>query len=212
MKWQREEKAKPLDLTYTSEKISVIAMLSVFKENTVSSQYQKVKHLKDNVAVWNFMREHSIENVEDFYRRIVDMNTGFYTLQGEIKKTNQTIANLNRKLSLWEEYEKAKPVYEKYNALTGKQKKGTYEKHKTRIDRALEVRKIWGEFKDKGGSITPKQWANERKKLQGDISLCEWKMNAFKEALGKAEKVKKALDVMDIADDSEKSKIKVEER
>ena len=41
------------------------------------------------------------------------------------------------------------------NALTGKQKKGTYEKHKTTIDRVLEVRNIWEEFKDKGGSITP---------------------------------------------------------
>ena len=80
MKWQREEKAKPLDLTYTNEKISVTAMLSAFTDNTGSSQYQKVKNLKDNVAVWNFMREHSIENVEEFFQRILDMNMGFYTL------------------------------------------------------------------------------------------------------------------------------------
>ena len=42
--------------------------------------------------------------------------------------------------------------------------------------------------------------------MQGDIALCKWKMTAFKEELGRAEKVKKALGVMQIADDREKSK------
>lgn len=67
----------------------------------------------------NFLEDNNIETIEDFYSKINDMNTSFYVLKGEISKTEKEISSLDRQLDLWEEYQKSKPLLEKYTALTG---------------------------------------------------------------------------------------------
>ncbi|MFR9542746.1 MAG: MobQ family relaxase [Rikenellaceae bacterium] len=155
MKWQRDEKSKPLDLSHTTEKVSVLSTLSTLKDTTASTHYQKLKHLKQSAQMLSFMQSNHIDSLEDFYEKIAEMNKGFYALQKEIKATQTAIANLNPK----------SPSYKK-----------------------------------------------DRKKLEGEIALCQWKLTAFKDELGRAERVKKALEELAVKASPTQERGRVEER
>ena len=84
MQWQREDKLKPLDLTNTGEKISVMAQLKGFTPQTQASQYQKIKALKNYASIIAFLDRNDIDDIDDFHSKIVDMNKRFYVIKGEI--------------------------------------------------------------------------------------------------------------------------------
>ena len=194
VKWQREEKARPLDLSQTGEKVSVRALLLSQTPQSQGNRYKDIKALKNYTNILVFLEQNGIDSIEDFYTKIQEMNKGFYVLQGEIKSTQKNIDNLTQNLSLWREYEKLKPLRAKYQALKGKEQKQFYDKHSTKLARAEELHKRFSEYVAKEGKITPKEWQKSVQSLNKDITLCEWKMTAFKEELSRAENVKKTLE------------------
>lgn len=126
MKWQREEKAKPLDLANTGEKISITAQLQAYTAPSSASRYQKIKDLKAFAGVMSFLEDNHIETTEDFHSKIDDMNKSFYVLKGELSKTQADISNIDRQLDLWQQHKNAKPLLEKYTSLTGAKKQTFY--------------------------------------------------------------------------------------
>jgi len=208
MKWQREDKIKPLDLTKTGEKISVMAQLQGFIPQTQASQYQKIKNLKDYTSIISFLERNEIDDIDDFHSKIVDINKSFYVLKGEITQIDKEIYSFDKKIELWEEYEKLKPTLKKYNALSDSDKKIAYKKHFAKIDRAKELKKIWKDYIASGNEITPNVWKRESAKLKNNKKLYNWKMEQLREELGRAEKITKRLDEMQLDDDRVKSKTK----
>lgn len=150
MKWQREEKARPLDLSQAGFKASVMDKLQSNKE-VLKYQNQKIEKIKNQGKVLSFLQTYDINSIEEFSQKIVGMNESFYALKREINSTEKAISSIDRKISLWEEYAKVKPMIEKYNALTDKKKRAAYEKYKGKIDSALELKKIWSDFQKDGG-------------------------------------------------------------
>ncbi len=49
-------------------------------------------------------------------------------------------------------------------------------------------------MRDGGVPLKPKLWEKEKAKMQKDVTLCEWKMKAFKDELSRAENIKKVLE------------------
>ncbi len=202
MKWQREEKAKPLDLENANAKISIGAMLSVYNQTTSSSKYQKLKNLKDMSKILVFLQQNNIDDLDSFYNKIIELNKSFYALKGEIGDIKNKMANVDLRIELWEEYEKFKPIRKKYNSLKGKAKEKFYDDNFGDIERIKELNEYWGNYKNNVGEISLKQWKYEKLELGRKIGLCEWRMNDFKEELGIAEKVQRALE--EIGDRNEK--------
>ncbi len=193
MKWQRELKAQPLDLKQAGIKTSIIDTLQANKTAS-TSRYQKTKDLKNYVSVWNFLQKHNVDNIEDFASKIVDMNESFYALKREANITQKAIDDREKQITLWTEYDRLKPLFKRYQKLQGETKQQFYATHCAELDRANELNKYWGDYVSSGGKISPKQWADDIRKLKNDVLLCEWKMNALKDEIGSAERIRKALD------------------
>lgn len=193
MKWQRELKAQPLDLTQTGFKASVMGKLQANK-GVLKYQNQKTSDLKNNVNVWNFLQQHDIDSIEDFSHKIVGINESFYALKREIKTTENKVVEIVNHIALWQEYEKLKPIRAKHKDLKGKAQEQFYFKHSKELDRADTLHHHWLDFKNDGGEINVRKWKSEGENLSDDISLCKWKMKALKEEIGSSEKIKKSLD------------------
>lgn len=193
VKWQREEKARPLDLSQTGFKASVMDKLQANKE-VLKYQNLKIANIKNQARVFSFLQTHDINSIEEFSKKIVDMNESFYALQREIKSSQTTLEKVTRNLILWQEYEKLKPLRAKYQKSKGKEQKQFYAKYNTELARADELYKRFSDYVANGNKILPKEWKKSIAILENDIDLCEWKMTALKDEIGSAEKIKKVLD------------------
>ncbi len=193
MKWQRELKAQPIDLNQAGIKASIIDTLQANKTGTIS-RYQKAKDLKNYVSIWSFLQKHNVDSIEDFTSKIVDMNESFYVLKREANNTQKAIDDSEKQIALWEEYDRFKPLLKLFKKLQGETKQQFYATHCAELVRANELNKYWGDYVSTRGKISPKQWANDISKLKKDVSLCEWKMNALRDEIGSAERIRKTLD------------------
>lgn len=193
MKWQRELKAKPLDLEKADVRASVMDKLQA-NNVVVKNQYQSLKDLKSNVSVWNFMQTHNIQTMQDFASKISELNSSFYTIKREQAGIKKKIENLDKRLELWSEYQKLSPTIKQYNSLKGKAKEQFYSKHKTEIERVQEIANSLQKYTNAKGKISVSDWRKEHSSLMQDISLCEWKLKALKQEIGNAEKVQKILE------------------
>lgn len=115
------------------------------------------------------------------------MNRGFYVLKSEVDSTQKAIADMDNRMTLWNEYLSLRPFMDKYKKLQG-------DKHTAKIERYKIVNEYFLNLRDGGIPLKPKLWENEKAKMQKDVTLCEWKMKVFKDELSRAKNVKKALE------------------
>ncbi len=195
VKWQREEKARPLDLSQTGEKISVRALLRGNAPQSQGNRYQDMKALKNYASVLVFLEQNDISSIEDFYTKIQEMNKGFYVLKSEVTSTQKAIADMDNRMALWNEYLSLRPFMEKYKKLQGEDRKAVYHKQTAKIERYKIVNEYFVNLRDGGIPLKPKLWEKEKAKMQKDVTLCEWKMKAFKDELSRVEGVKKILEL-----------------
>ena len=153
-----------------------------------------MQNFKDHTNILSFLERNGIDDIQDFYSKIGEMNKSFYVLKDEVEKAEKDILNIDKKIVLWEEYNKLKPTLKKYDALNISEKKVVHDKHFVKIDRAAELYEMWKKYKENVGAISPKQWQVDQTKYKNDISLCKWKIEQFKDELNHAEKIKKSLD------------------
>ena len=74
------------------------------RQDTVpTSQYVRVKALKENVALVNFLQANGVSS----------MNSGYYELRGKIVKAERRISFLTERLEMWAQYQKYKPIRQK---------------------------------------------------------------------------------------------------
>ena len=198
MKWQREEKARPLDLSQTGEKVSVRALLMGSAPQSQGNRYQDIKALKNYASVIVFLEQNNIDSIDDFYNKIQEMNKSFYVLKGEVDSTQKAIASLDYRFELWNEYLALRPFMEKYRKLENSDKKVVYSKYTAKIERYKTLNEHFINMRDSGVPLKPKQWEKDRKLLQDNVSLCEWKMKAFKDELSRAENIKKSLEQLTV--------------
>ncbi len=195
MGWQKQLNAMPLDLEKANVKASVMNRISNHDGTLSKYRNQRLNTLKSNSAMLNFVLTHNIETVEDFQKKIMELNDSLYALKREIKGHDTAKNRLENNLTLWKEYKDLEPIVLKYDELKGRAKTKYLEKHKDQIERGTDLRTQWRTYRADGGKIEPKVWQRELDSLQNARRLCEWKVTELNREVGNAERVRKALEV-----------------
>ena len=81
------------------------------------SQFGKVKALKANAALFNFLQQNGITSMEQLYEKVSAMNSDYYDLRGQIVKAERRLAVLDKRLEMWAQYEKYKPIRQKLDKV-----------------------------------------------------------------------------------------------
>ena len=72
------------------------------RQDTAStSQYARVRALKENVALFNFLQANGISSMPELYEKVSAMNSGYYDLRGKIVKAERRLSVLNERLEMW---------------------------------------------------------------------------------------------------------------
>ena len=184
--WSKEQ----ADQTESNE--SILGFLFQARQDTApTSNYVKVKALKENVAVFNFLQANGITSIQGLFNKIAAMNGDYYSLRGEIVSKERRISALNERLEMWRQYQKYKPVRQKLDKIApGKREQ--FEQHH-RADLALfdVAHRYLDTLKASGEAITPKAWRTELQKLTAEKDADYLKMRAMREDIKAAEMLRK---------------------
>ena len=67
------------------------------------------------------------------------------------------MTDLQNRITLWQEYEKLKPIRAKHKDLKGKAQKQFYDKHSKEFDRADKLYHHWVDFMKNGNEINTRK-------------------------------------------------------
>ena len=110
--WSKEQSTQPQGWE------SIMDFLFQARQDTAStSQYARVRALKENVALFNFLQANGISSMPELYEKVSAMNSGYYDLRGKIVKAERRLSVLNERLEMWTQYQKYKPVRQKLDKV-----------------------------------------------------------------------------------------------
>ncbi|MCI1883139.1 MAG: hypothetical protein LKI94_13215 [Sporolactobacillus sp.] len=82
-----------------------------------TTRYGKVKALKENAALFNFLQENGVSSTQKLHAKVTAMQTQYYTLRGEIAAIGRQTDWLDEKLSMWKPYSENKVFQQRLAAL-----------------------------------------------------------------------------------------------
>ena len=84
--WSKEQSAQP------QGRESIMNFLFQARQDTApTSQYARVKALKENVTLFNFLQANGISSMPELYEKVSAMNSGYYDLRGKIVKAERRL-------------------------------------------------------------------------------------------------------------------------
>ena len=84
--WSKEQSTQP------QGRESIMDFLFQARQDTApTSQYARVKALKENVALFNFLQANGISSMPELYEKVSAMNSGYYDLRGKIVKAERRL-------------------------------------------------------------------------------------------------------------------------
>ena len=180
--WSKEQAAQP------GEKRSVLEQLQQAR-NTIQTTptYGKAKARNEDVALLNLLQERKISSIPILHEKISDMNREYYALRGEITSTERELTKLNERLSMWEQYEENKDVYQQLATLKPGARNSFSQKHRVELILFDSAASYFDELKSSGKVVEPNKWRAEMERLtahkdslfqqvkdmRGDIALLE---------------------------------------
>ena len=180
--WSKEQAAHP------GKKRSVLEQLRQARNEIQSTPtYGKARARNEDVALFNFLQERKISSIPILHEKISDMNREYYALRGKIASTERELAHLNERLSMWEQYEENKDVYQQLAGLKPGVRDSFSEKHRIELILFDSAASYFDELKASGEAIAPQKWRAEKERLsdhkdslfqqvkdmRGDIALLE---------------------------------------
>ena len=180
--WSKKQAAQP------GKKRSVLEQLRQARnEMQTTPTYGKARSRNEDVALFNLLQEKKISSIPILHEKISDMNREYYALRGKIASTERELAQLNERLSMWEQYEENKDVYQQLAALKPGARDSFSEKHRIELILFDSATSYLDELKTAGEDISPKRWRAEKERLiahkdslfqqvkdmRGDIALLE---------------------------------------
>lgn len=154
----------------------------------------KVKALKENAALFNFLQENSISSMQELHAKVTAMQAQYYGLRGEIASNARQIDGLKKRLSMWNQYSENKIFHQDLTNLKRKTQERFQEAHS--VKRALydaAVRYL-DELKTSGEKITPKHWQAEMERLTAQNGTLYQQMKAMRADIQSVEKIRKSAD------------------
>ena len=187
--WSKEQSGQP------ESKSSIRDFLFQARQDTApASNYAKVKALKENVAVFNFLQANGITSMQELFEKIAAMNSDYYALRGEIVGKERRIAALNERLEMWAQYQKYKPIRQKLEKVAPGKREQFEQRHNADLALFDAARRYLDTLKTSGEAVTPKAWRAEAQKLTAEKDADYLKMRAMREDIKAVEALRKTAE------------------
>ena len=187
--WSKEQSTQP------QGRESIMDFLFQARQDTApASQYAKVRALKADANLFNFLMENGISSMEQLYEKVSAMNSGYYDLRGKIVKAERRLSVLNERLEMWTQYQKYKPVRQKLDKIAPAKREQFEQRHSADLALFDAAVRYLDTLKASGEAITPKAWRAEAQKLTAEKDADYLKMRAMREDIKAVETLKKTAD------------------
>ena len=188
--WSKGQAAKP------EERLSIWEQVQQAKASMPQpeSRYGKIKALKENAALFNFLQSNGITSMPELHEKISVMNGDYYALRGEISAAERRVAKLSERLSMWEWYSENKDVHRRLATLKPKAAAKYQDDYSTELALYRTAKRYLDELKASGAEITPKKWKAEAASLSVQKDEQYRKMRAMREDIKAVENIRKTAD------------------
>ena len=160
--------------------------------NQNASCYEKVKKVKQNAVLLNFLTENGIESMQQLYEKVASMNKVYYELRGKIASLERQQTALHENLEMWEQYEKLKPVRQQFDGMKPKLQDQFKMQHRADLILFEAAYQHLKKLKDGGEHTTPKRWRAETEKLMAKKDDMYKQMKAMRDEIAVVENLKRA--------------------
>ena len=187
--WSKEQSAQP------QGRESIMNFLFQARQDTApTSQYARVKALKENVTLFNFLQANGISSMPELYEKVSAMNSGYYDLRGKIVKAERRLAVLDERLEMWAQYQKYKPVRQKLDKVSPGKREQFEQRHSADLALFDAAVRYLDTLKASGEAITPKAWRAEVQRLTAEKDADYLKMRDMREDIKAVETLKKTAE------------------
>ena len=187
--WSKEQSTQP------QGRESIMDFLFQARQDTApTSQYAKVKTLKEDAKLFNFLMENGISSMKQLYEKVSAMNSGYYDLRGKIVKAERRLAVLNERLEMWAQYQKYKPVRQKLDKVVPGKREQFKQRHSADLALFDAAARYLDTLKASGEAITPKAWRAEAQRLTAEKDADYLKMRDMREDIKAVETLKKTAE------------------
>ena len=194
--WSKELAAREKELIVRPGKRSITAQImsvqqACQKETSSNSRYRKIKALKENAAVMNFLTEHRINSIEELFDVISKLNDDYYALRGKIVGAERRIALLRERLEKLKQYQRYKAVHQKLDAMKPAKCAAYEEQYRAELIAFESAEKYLKALKESGEKILPHEWRKEIERLESERQLRSIEMKEMREQIKIVENIRK---------------------
>ena len=187
--WSKEQSTQP------QGRESIMDFLFQARQDTApTSRYGKVKALKADAKLFNFLMENGIKSMQELFDKVAAMNGDYYDLRGKIVSKERRISALTERLEMWAQYQKYKPVRQKLDKVAPAKREQFEQRHSADLALFDAAVRYLDTLKTSGESITPKAWRAEAAKLTAEKDADYLKMRAMREDIKAVETLKKTAE------------------
>ena len=190
--WAKENATQP------AERPGIRELLRQAQEQPAASRpatrYGKVKALKENAALFNFLNANGITSMQQLYEKVSAMNTDYYALRGEIVSAERRIAALTERLEMWAQYEQNKATRRQFDGMKPSKQEQFQQRHSAGLALFDSAARYFKELKATGEAITPKMWKSEITTLTAQKDAKYQQMQTMREEIKAAEQLRKAAE------------------
>lgn len=198
--WTKEQAATP------QGKESVMAQLWQARQeiSQPATRYGKVKALKENAALFNFLQQNGITSMRELHEKVAAMNASYYDLRGDIRTTERRLAALTERLEMWAQYEQHKGTRRQLDGLKPGKREKFAERHGAELALFESAAQFFKDLKASGEAVTPKQWRAEADTLTAKKDALYNQMRAMREEVKAVEQLRKAAEQLSKAEQSKR--------
>ncbi len=187
--WSKEQSTQP------QGRESIMDFLFQARPDTApTSQYAKVKSLKADAKLFNFMMESGIKSMPELFDKVATMNSDYYDLRGKIVSKERRISALAERLEMWAQYQKYKPVRQKLDKVAPGKREQFKQRHSADLSLFDAAVRYLDTLKASGEAITPKAWRAEAVRLTAEKGADYLKMRDMREDIKAVETLKKTAE------------------
>ena len=122
------------------------------------SRSGKVKALKANAALFNFLQQNNIGSMEQLYEKVETMNSDYYDLRGQIVSAERRISALTERLKMWSQYQQTKPIRQRLDKVKPAKREQYQQEHEAELASFGAAVRFLDDLKASGEAVTPKAW------------------------------------------------------
>ena len=190
--WSKEQAAQP------QGGCSVLAQLyqaqAEVNASKAKSRSGKVKALKANAALFNFLQQNGISSMEQLCQKVEAMNSDYYELRGQIVSAERRISALTERLEMWTQYQQTKPIRQHLDKMKPSKREQYQQEHEAELASFNTAVHFLDDLKSLGEKITPRSWQAEVDRLTTQKNLDYQKMRAMRDDLKAVESLRKTAE------------------